>query len=61
MHETLKVRNDERKKTQVHVMYDHSNGEVVVTDLLSANHSTRMNTFNDDDDYDDDDDDTDGC
>ena len=42
-------------------MYDHSNGEVVVTDLLSANHSTRMNTFNDDDDDYDDDDDTDGC
>ena len=58
MHEILKVRNDERKKNQVHVMYDHSNGGVVVTDFLSANNSTRMNTFDDDDD---DDDDTDGC
>ena len=42
MHGTMKVTNDERKKTQVHVMYDHTKGGVDMVDLLSTNHSTRM-------------------
>ena len=42
MHDTVKVTQDQRKKPQVHSMYDHTKGGVDVVDLLSSTHSTRM-------------------
>ena len=44
MHENLKVTKDQRKKPQVHTMYDHTKGGVDVVDLLSTIHSTRIKT-----------------
>ena len=42
MHDTVKVTQDQRKKPQVHSMYDHTKGGVDVVDLLSSTHSTGM-------------------
>ena len=42
MHDSVKVTNDQRKKPQIHSMYDHTNGGVDVVDLLSTSHSTRI-------------------
>ena len=44
MHGKVKITNDQRKKPHVHVMYDHLKGGVDVADLLSTNHSTRINS-----------------
>ena len=41
MHDSMKVTNDQRKKPQIHSMYDHMKGGVDVVDLLSTSHSTR--------------------
>ena len=41
MHGKVKVINDQRRKPQVHVMNDHTEGGVNVVDLLSTMHSTR--------------------
>ena len=41
MHDSVKVTNDQRKKPQIHSMYDHTKGGVDVVDLLSTSHSTR--------------------
>ena len=41
MHDSVKVTNDQRKKPQMHSMYDHTKGGVDVVDLLSTSHSTR--------------------
>ena len=38
MHDSTKVTNDQRKKLQIHSMYDHTKGGVDVLDLLSASH-----------------------
>ena len=43
MHENVRVK-DQRKKPQVHAMYDHTKGRVDVVDLLSTSHSTRIQT-----------------
>ena len=42
MHDSLNVTNDQRKKPQIHSMYDHTKGDVDVVDLLSISHSTRI-------------------
>ena len=42
MHDGVKVTNDQRKKPQIHSMYDHTKGGVDVVDLLSTSHSTRI-------------------
>ena len=42
MHDSVKVTNDQRKKSQIHSMYDHTKGGVDVVDLLSTSHSTRI-------------------
>ena len=42
MHHSVKVTNDQRKKLQIHSMYDHTKGGVDVVDLLSTSHSTRI-------------------
>ena len=42
MHDSVKVTNDQRKKPQIHSMYDHTKGSVDVVDLLSTSHSTRI-------------------
>ena len=42
MHDRVKVTNDQRKKPQIHSMYDHTKGGVDVVDLLSTSHSTRI-------------------
>lgn len=42
MHEDVKVTNDQRKKPQIHTMYDHTKGGVDVVDLLASSHSTRI-------------------
>ena len=44
MYDSVKVTNDQRKKPQIHSMYDHTKGDVDVTDLLSTSHSTRINS-----------------
>ena len=44
MLENVKVRKNQRKKPQVHTMYDHTKGRVNAVDLLSASHSTRIKT-----------------
>ena len=44
MHENVKVTKGQRKKPQVHTMYDHTKGVVDVVDLLSTIHSTRIKT-----------------
>ena len=41
MHDSMKVTNDQRKKPQIHSMYDHMKGGIDVVDLLSTSHSTR--------------------
>ena len=42
MQDSVKVTNDQRKKPQIHSMYDHAKGGVDVVDLLSTSHSTRI-------------------
>ena len=42
MHDSVKVTNDQRKKPQIHSMYDHMKGGIDVVDLLSTSHSTRI-------------------
>ena len=42
MHDSVKVTNDQRKKPQIHSMYDHTKGGVDVVDLLSTSNSTRI-------------------
>ena len=42
MHDSVKVANDQRKKPQIHSMYDHTKGDIDVVDLLSTSHSTRI-------------------
>ena len=42
VHDSVKVTNDQRKKPQIHSMYDHTKGDVDVVDLLSTSHSTRI-------------------
>ena len=42
MHDSVKVTNDQRKKPQIHSMFDHTKGGVDVVDLLSTSHSTRI-------------------
>ena len=42
MHDSVKVTNDLGKKPQIHSMYNHMKGGVVVVDLLSTSHSTRI-------------------
>ena len=42
MLDSVKVTNDQRKKPQIHSMYDHTKGGVDVVDLLSTSHSTRI-------------------
>ena len=42
MYDSVKVTNDQRKKPQIHSMYDHTKGAVDVVDLLSTSHSTRI-------------------
>ena len=44
MRENVEITNDQRKKLQVHTMYDHTKGGLDVLDLLSMCHSTRMKT-----------------
>ena len=44
MHENVKVAKDQRKKPQVHTMYDHTKRGVYVVDLLLTSHSTRIKT-----------------
>ena len=44
MHENVKVTKGQRKKPQVHTMYDHTKGVADVVDLLSTIHSTRIKT-----------------
>ena len=41
MHDKKKVKQSKCRKSQVHVMYDHTKGGVDVVDLLSTMHSTR--------------------
>ena len=41
MHGKVKVTNNQRRKPQVHVMYDHTKGGIDVVDLLSTMHSAR--------------------
>ena len=42
MHDRVQVTNDQRLKSQVIVMYDHTKRGVDVVDLISCYHSTRM-------------------
>ena len=42
MHDSLKVTKDQRKKPQIHSMYNHTKGCLDVVDLLSTSHSTRI-------------------
>ena len=42
MHNKVKVTNDQWCKWHVLVMYDHTKGGVVVVDLISTHHSTRI-------------------
>ena len=42
MHDSVKVTNDQRKKSRIHRIYDHTKGGVDVMDLLSTSHSTRI-------------------
>ena len=42
MHDSVKVTNNQRKKPQIHSMYDHMKGGVDVVDLLSTSHSKRI-------------------
>ena len=44
MHENVKVTKYQRKKPQVHTMYDHTTWGVDVVDLLSRSYSTRIKT-----------------
>ena len=44
MHENIKVTKDQRKKPQVHPIYENTKGGVDVVDLLSTSHSTRIKT-----------------
>ena len=44
MHEDVKVAKGQRKKLQVHTMYDHTKRGADVVDLLSTSHSTRTKT-----------------
>ena len=44
MHENVKVTKYQRKKPQVHTMYDHTKWGVDAVDLLSRSHSTRIKT-----------------
>ena len=45
MHENGKVKKDQRKKPQLHTIYNYRKGGVDAADLLSANHSTRMKSM----------------
>ena len=42
MRDNVKVTNDQRKKPQIHSMYDHTKGGVDVVDLLPTSQSTRI-------------------
>ena len=42
MHDSVKVTNDQRKKPQIHSMYDHTKGGVDVVDQLPTSHLTRI-------------------
>ena len=42
MHDSVKVANDQRKKLQIHSMYDHKKAGVDVVHLLPTSHSTRI-------------------
>ena len=42
MHDKVKVTNDQKPKTQILVMYDHTKGRMGVVDLISFHHSTRI-------------------
>ena len=44
MHDKIKVSKDERRKPQVHLLYDHTKAGVDVVDLLSSHTSTRIKT-----------------
>ena len=44
MHDKVKVSKDERRKPQVHLLYDHTKAGVDVVDLLSSQTSTRIKT-----------------
>ena len=45
MHDSVKVTNNQRKKSQIHSMYDHTKGGIDVVDLLSISHSTRIKSM----------------
>ena len=45
MHENGKVKKDQRKKPQLHTIYNYTKGGVDAADLLSANHSTRIKSM----------------
>ena len=42
MQDNVKITKEKWKKSQVHTMYDHTNGGIDVVDLLSASHSTKI-------------------
>ena len=42
MHDKVKVTYDQRCKSHVLLMYDHTKGGVDVVDLISIHHSTRI-------------------
>ena len=42
MHDNARVTKDEKRKPQVHTLYDHTKGGVDVVDLVSSNCSTRI-------------------
>ena len=42
MHDKVKVTNDQKPKTQILVMYDHTKGRMGVVDLISFHHSARI-------------------
>ena len=40
--DNVKITKEKWKNSQVHTMYDHTNGGVDVADLLSTSHSTKI-------------------
>ena len=44
MHDYIRVTKGERRKPQVHTLYDHTKGGVDIVDLISSNCLTRINS-----------------